>query len=161
MKIATRESWDTKPMPETRARISYERSFDAAEHARVARGLVPVEMEDKWFVFYEAPWLWLHRSWTGIAIYGVRLRAEGEGSVVEEAIVNRDPAQYRETDDAHDAAVLSFLVEALLLGRAVPFPLRAGTPAEKADLLRHHVVGNARPSPEEEEHEDQEGKKKD
>ncbi|HSQ64304.1 MAG TPA: hypothetical protein VLM85_13850 [Polyangiaceae bacterium] len=150
MKIATRDSWETKPLPEERARIGYERSFDAAEHARLARGVVPEEMEDKWFVFYEAPWLWFHRSWTGIAIYGVRLRPEGEGSVVEEAWVNRDPAQYRETDDAHDIALLSFLVERLLLGRDVPFPIRGDVPAEKASLLLHHVVGHARSNDEDE-----------
>ncbi len=150
MKIATRESWETKPLPQARARIAYARSFEAAELARVARGVVPEEMEDKWFVFYEAPWLWFHRSWTGVAIYGVRLRAEGEGSVVEEAWVNRDPAQYRETDDAHDVALLSFLVERLLLGRDVPFPIRADVPAEKASLLMHHVVGHARSNDEDE-----------
>ena len=150
MKFATRESWETKPLPEARARIAYERSFDAAELARVARGVVPEEMEDKWFVFYEAPWLWFHRSWTGVAIYGVRLRAEGEGGVVEEAWVNRDPAQYRETDDAHDIALLSFLVERLLLGRDVPFPIRGDVPAEKASLLMHHVVGHARSNDEDE-----------
>lgn len=151
MKIATRETWKNKPMPEKRARLEYARAFDAAEHARVVRGVVPEQMEDKWFVFYEAPWLWFHRSWTGIAIYGVRLRPEGEGSVVEEAWVNRAPEEYAATDDAHDAALLSFLVERLLLGRDVPFPVRAGFPAEKTSLLIHHVVGNARSNDEDDE----------
>ena len=101
MKIARREDWnDLKPMPAERVRLPWARTFDPAEHARVARGLVPEEMEDKWFVFYEAPSLWLHRSWTGIAIYQVTLREESGGSVVEEAGANRAPEQYRETDDA-------------------------------------------------------------
>ncbi len=145
MKTATRDSWNNvKPMPEKRARLPYARAFDAEEHARVVRGLVPAEMEDKWFVFYEAPWLWFHRSWTGIAIYGVKLRPEGEGSVVEEACVNRATEEYRETEDAHDAAILAFLVDRLLLGRDVPFPVRADFPADKRELLIHHVVGHGR-----------------
>jgi hypothetical protein len=102
-------------------------------------------MEDKWFVFYEAPWLYFHRRWTGICIYAVRLREEGGGSIVEEAWVNRAPEQYRETDDAHDHALLSFLVDALLLGRDVAFPIRnKDLPPEKASLLKHHVVGHGR-----------------
>src|SRR5262245_2892281 len=132
MKIATRDSWKVvKPMPEKRAKLAYSRTFDDAEHARVIRGLVPEEMEDKWFVFYEAPWLWFHRSWTGIAIYGVRL----EGNDVAEAWVNRAPEEYAATDDAHDAAILGFLVDRLLLGRDVPFPVRSSFPAGKRDLL--------------------------
>lgn len=138
---------DAKPLPEQRARLPYARTFDAADHAQIIRGLEPREMEDKWLIVYDEPWLWFHRSWTGIAIYGVKLRREGEGSVVEEAVANRAPDQYRETDDAHDAAILSFLVERLLLGREVPFPVREGFPKEKISLLVHHVVGNASPAP--------------
>jgi hypothetical protein len=150
MKTATRESWNNvKPMPEKRGRLPYARTFDAKEHARVVRGLVPAEMEDKWFVFYEAPWLWFHRSWTGIAIYGVKLRPEGEGSAVEEAWANRAPEEYRETEDAHDAQILAFLVDRLLLGREVPFPVRADFPADKRELLIHHVVGHGRSNDEE------------
>ena len=146
---ATRDSWKTEPMPATRARLAYARTFDRAEHERVTRGIVPGQMEDKWFVFYEAPWLWFHRSWTGVAIYGVQLRTEEGGSVVEQAWANRAPEQYRETDDAHDAAILAFLVERILLGRDVPFPVRPTVDPAKAVVLMHHVVGNARSNDEE------------
>jgi hypothetical protein len=150
MEAAERASWKTQPMPDARARLAYTRAFDAAEHARLTRGIVPVQMEDKWFVFYEAPWLWFHRSWTGVAIYAVRLRVEEPGSAVEEAWVNRAPDQYRETDDSHDAAMLSFLIERILLGRRdVPFPVRATVDPTKAPLLLQHVVGAARSNDEE------------
>ena len=74
----------------------------------------------------------------------MRLREDSDGSTVEEAWVNRAPEQYREKDDAHDAALLSFLLERLLLGRNVPFPVRSGVDPAKAPLLVHHVVGHAR-----------------
>ena len=160
MTAASRASWKNLPMPEARVRLQYSRAFDRAEHERLTRGIVPGQMEDKWFVFYEAPWLWFHRSWTGVAIYAVRLRLAEENadenadedpgadadaaSAVEEAWANRDPAQYRETDDAHDAAILSFLVERILLGRDAPFPIRPTVDPTKASLLVHHVVGHAR-----------------
>jgi hypothetical protein len=131
-------------MPEARVRLGYGRSLDRDQQARVVRGLVPREMEDKWFVYYDEPWLYFHRSWTGLCVYAVRLHAQGEGSVVEEAWANRAPEEYRETDDAHDVALLSFLVDALLLGLRTPFPVRAGVDPKKASRLMHHVVGHAR-----------------
>jgi hypothetical protein len=150
---ATRDAWKTQPLPEGRARIAYERAFTAEEHARVIRGLVPLAMEDKWFVFHESPWLFFHRSWTGVCIYALKLRTGGGGddgesavSAVDETWVNRAPEEYRETDDAHDVAILSYLVEQLLLGRSVPFPVRRPLDATKAALLVHHVVGRARPN---------------
>ncbi len=146
---ATRASWKNQPLPGARAPLAYRRTFDAHEHARVTKGLVPEEMEDKWFIFYEPPWLFLHRSWTGTCIYAVRLRAEGAGSTVEEAWVNRAPEQYRETDDGHDGALLSFLVERLLLGRVAKFPVRRDIDATKAAALFHQVAGHGRSNEEE------------
>jgi hypothetical protein len=146
---ASRDSWKNQPLPEARAPIPYARAFDRDESARAKRGLVPQQREDKWFIYHEDSWLFFHRSWTGICVYAVRLRADGEGSAVEGAWVNRDPEQYRATDDAHDVALLSFLVEALLLGRAVPFPVRESFDKQKAPLLKLHTVGSARSNDEE------------
>ncbi len=92
MKSATRADWKIEPMPDPRRLIPYTRVFDATEHARLTRGIVPKEMEDKWFVFYEVPWLWFHRSWTGFGIYAVKLCVVDAGSTVEDARVNRSPS---------------------------------------------------------------------
>lgn len=141
---ATRDAWKTRPMPAERARVRYERRFTSEEHARVSRGLIPREMEDKWFAFVEDDWLWLHRSWTGLCIYGVRLAREGDAWVAAEAWVNRDAAEYRVTDEGYDEGMLWFLVERLLLGNDVPFPV-----AGSSGAMRHHAVGYARPNDEE------------
>jgi hypothetical protein len=145
---ASRTSWKTQPPPpaEARERLPYERRFDAAEQQRLLRGLVPDQMEDKWFIFHEDGWLYFHRSWTGLCIYGVRLRPEGAGSAVEEAWVNRAPDQYARTDSDYDTRLLAYLVDRLLLGaNDTPFPMPsrlAGTDKEAA--YQHHVVGHAR-----------------
>ncbi len=112
----------TQPLPEGRARISYRRRFDAGEYQRLALGLRPMAMEDKWFIYLDDDSLYFHRSWTGVCIYTVRLRAAGRAWEVVEAWVNRASDQYRGVDDAYDAGVLSFLVERLLLGRKIAFP---------------------------------------
>jgi hypothetical protein len=143
--VATRSSWKAQPFPETRGALAYSRRFDRDEQTRIQRGLVPQQMEDKWFIFSEAPWLYFHRSWTGICIYAVRLRDEGDGCAsVQEAWVNRDATQYKVTDDAHDAKVLSFLVERLLLGLPAALPLPKDLDPAKASAFMQNVVGHGR-----------------
>lgn len=143
---ATRSSWNIEPLPEARARLPYERRFDAAQHERLLRGLVPEQMEDKWFIFHEDGWLYFHRSWTGRCMYALRLRPESDGgSAGDEAWVNRAPEQYANTDADYDTGLLAFLVDRLLLaGNEAEFPMPptiAGTGRESAYL--HHVVGHA------------------
>jgi len=36
-------------------------------------------MEDKWFIFLEDDWLYLHRSWTGTCVYKVQHHISGSG----------------------------------------------------------------------------------
>jgi hypothetical protein len=148
--LATSASWQIKPLPDKRAPLSYTRRFTAEEHARLVLGLVPLNMEDKWFIYFEDGLLRLHRSWTGACIYGVRLVMEGDESVASEAWVSRATGEYTRTDDAYDGRLLSFLVERLLLRRDVAFPVPdAIEGGDRASLYRHHVVGNARASDEE------------
>jgi len=69
-------------------------------------------MEDKWFTFYEEPWLHLHRSWSGFCIYQVQFELIATGSYrVAQVIVNRDPEQYKGTDDKADALLLAVLLD--------------------------------------------------
>ena len=110
--VATRKDWKTTPLPKARASITLDRTYSAAEFQRICEGYIPQEMEDKWFSYYEEPWLYLHRSWTGFGIYQVRFEptAEGGGEVVE-VLVSRDPEQYKETDNAVDSRWVAFLLD--------------------------------------------------
>jgi hypothetical protein len=147
---ATAASWQHKPLPDQRAPLPYERRFTAGEHARVVRGLIPGQTDDKWFIYFEDGLLRLHRSATGVCIYGVQLSVEDEGSVVTGAWVSRATGEYTRTDDAYDVRLLSFLVDRLLLGKQAAFPVPdAIVGGDRASLYRHHVVGHARASDEE------------
>jgi hypothetical protein len=108
---ATRGDWKTTPLPVARASIDLHRAYSAEEFARIQEGNVPQEMEDKWFAFYEAPWLYLHRSWTGYAVYQVRFEPADGGGRVAEVLVSRDPDQYRSTDATSDALLLAVLLD--------------------------------------------------
>ncbi len=137
----TRDSWKRSDMPSWTAELPYEQSFSHDEFGRLSAGLLPRSMEDKWFVYVEENLLHLHRSWTGSCIYKVELKPEVTGYSVVRAIVNRDAAQYRETDDDYDSALLGFLIDNLLLGKQTPFPHRNDRPEPKRGVQQHHFSG--------------------
>jgi len=111
--IATAADWKTEPLPARHTTLALDFSLDAAEAACVRRGLIPLEMEDKWFLYYAGGILHLHRSWTGFCIAQVHFIADGEGLRAASAEVNRDPAQYTASDDAADAAFIERMVRGL------------------------------------------------
>ena len=109
------------PLPEVRAPLGFEEPATTEEIECIKRGVVPQEMEDKWFVFYEDAWLYLHRSWTGACIYGVRFQPAGAGASAVESWVSRDTKHYKETRIDYDRAMLKFLIDAFLLGSTLLF----------------------------------------
>jgi hypothetical protein len=143
---ARKDSWKTERMPAQTSVLAYQEEFSSEEFERISRGLIPEQMEDKWFIYLEGDILQLHRSWTGFCIYQVEFAIEGERRAVRRALVNRDHRQYRGTDDVHDSRLLHFLISNLLLEKHVEFPLPPGlSDRAQRDLYQHHVSGTAYP----------------
>lgn len=88
----------------------------------IGRGFLPEQMGDIWFIYWKENTLFFHRSWTGFLIYVVRFSAEGNSCRMIDADVNRDPEQYKETNDEIDAERISYLVDVLLLHQDAVFP---------------------------------------
>jgi len=133
-------------MPEQTAVLDYLAEFTKAEFGLISQGLVPREMEDKWFIFLRDNTLCLHRSWTGICIFEVDFERTEMGYAVRRATVNRCSDQYGSTNDLYDARLLHFLIANFLLGRREPFPLPHGgiNEGERA-LFQHHISGTRYP----------------
>jgi hypothetical protein len=105
-------------------------------------GLVPEEMEDKWFIYWQDDALFFHRSWTGFCVYIVRFSPEGDGHRMVQADLNRDPEQYGGTSDEHDARMISYLIDLLLLRQEAAFPTDEADPQKHA-LMAWSQVGRA------------------
>ena len=108
---------NAKVMPAKRARLSLERDFSEEEYRRITLGHASLDMDDRWDIYFEDPWLNLNRSWTGFCIYRVRLEVVSNRYLIAEAWANRDHEEYTRTNDDYDAAFLSFLIDRILLGR--------------------------------------------
>ena len=72
-KLATKDSWKTLPPRGEFEIVDYSDSFTQNELEALKHGLIPRDMEDKWFIYYDSDILHFHRSWTGDLIFTVRL----------------------------------------------------------------------------------------
>ena len=109
---------------------------------KIRTGLVPEQMEDKWFIFWAHDTLHFHRSWTGHCIYVARFVKDGDVCVMIEVDVNRDPTQWTETSDERDAEMISYLVDLLLLHQHAVMP-RDDLSKEKRVIREWSLVGRA------------------
>jgi len=142
--MAKRQSWKTQPVPVLRVDLGFTQTYGPVDFERITRGLIPQGMDDKWFIYFEEPWLYLHRSWTGVCIYGVRFQPRADGFAAVGSWVNRE--EYLEDSIEYDRAILSFLIDRELLGRTVPFPVRGDLPTDSpAGALHNHPFGRAYP----------------
>ena len=112
MKTAKRNDWKIEPFPSFCKAIVIEEIYTKTEFERITMGLIPQQMEDKWFIFYEEPWLYLHRSWTGFCIFKVCFEVVDEYAAVTEALVNREPTQrFGNMDIVEEKCLLEILLD--------------------------------------------------
>jgi hypothetical protein len=138
---ARRGDWKTLPMPASRATIAIDRRFSAEEMRRIRRGVIPEQMEDKWFAFFEDGKLCLHRSWTGYCIYVATFEADGDGARLTGAEVNRDPGQYLGMDPDGDRARILALIDVVLLRRPIPEDLDGDALLERWNSVGRAMLG--------------------
>ena len=119
---ATPDSWKCIAFTQGEP-INYTATFSRLEFAKLCEGLVPEAMEDEWFIYYDEPHLFFHRSWTGLPAYRVALAPRGDAFIVTEALLADNLANEAEIDRAHQVQMLDFVVSNLLLGQNKPFPM--------------------------------------
>lgn len=133
-------------MPAKQAELDFRETYTREEFEGIAAGLIPVAMEDKWFIFFEQHTLSLHRSWTGVCVYQVEFEEASFGFAAKRAIVNRDPRQYKGTDDQYDCQFLRWLIGNLLVGKSSSFPVPDKIRAADASLYQFHQAGTMLPT---------------
>jgi len=132
MKPAKPTDWKVKELPLKRATIALDRTFSAEEMRQIYMGVIPRQMEDKWFIYWKDNTLFFHRSWTGYCHYIVRFKEDNGSFRMFEADVNRDPEQRSQVNAKQDAQLVSYLIDLLLLRKPAAFPGRGLSPEEGA-----------------------------
>lgn len=140
---AIAESWKREPFTEGVV-LAYRAEFNAAQFERLREGLIPQQMEDKWFVYYDEPFLYWHRSWSGKPVYRLEFAFDGDIARVMDAQISKAMGA-NEAELAHQTLMLDFLISNLMLGQAKPFPRPPGLKEPAPGVFQHHVVGTGYP----------------
>ena len=111
---ATKDSWNITSMDSPK-QIAYFLLFDEQEFQRIKVGYIPVQMEEKWFAYFEDGWLHLHRSWTGFEMYKVEIVLADGSYVINSFCTERNPEKYANTNDEVDIQTFCFLIARMLL----------------------------------------------
>lgn len=130
-------------MPKQSSIFHLNRTYEPLDAWLIARGFIPRQMEDKWFVYLDRGKLHFHRSWTGVLVYEVEAAWRGDRLYLGQVRVNRNPSQYGETDDEYDKRLLQYLVDAVLLGLPSAFPIKEGGDEDVAALQAWSIAGSA------------------
>lgn len=153
-RAARSNSWKRQPFGEG-VPIDYRTTLNSKQFEYVRLGIIPQQMEDKWFVYYQEPYLYFHRSWTGSPIY--RLRFEGRDGLFEvaEALLDTEWAKQPGIDIAYETQLLDFLLYSLVLREPKEFPMPDARSTQPKGLYQHIISGTgfpeSIPKPDEEE----------
>ena len=116
--IAKKVSWGNHPIDQP-IKIDIDLHFSDKEYLKLIKGLIPQQMEDKWFIYYENEWLYFHRSWTGYGMYKAKLNKEVEGYSIKEFWTERNKEKNKNEDNNSDIETFTFLIARGLLGLEV------------------------------------------
>ncbi len=124
MEIATKERWKTIPMTQPR-KIGVSILLNTEQLKKLRIGLVPNEMENKWFAYLHNKAIHLHRSWTGYEIFKADLIIYEDGAEITEFWVEQNPERYKELNDESNISSFKRHIE-YLSNREINNPVKNG-----------------------------------
>ncbi|OGG03067.1 MAG: hypothetical protein A3F83_07105 [Candidatus Glassbacteria bacterium RIFCSPLOWO2_12_FULL_58_11] len=122
--------------------LDYNRFLSWAEYGQVRRGCLPRSCEDKWLIFQPRGELHFCRSGNGLLVYAIIFAHLGPGFEAVSARVNADPALLDPLPEEYECRVIDYLIDRLLLGREVLFPLPDGLDRQSGQVLERIWMGD-------------------
>lgn len=139
--IAIKNDWKNKPMPKETISIKLGKKVSKAEIKEIEKGFIPLEMEDKWFIFCEENMIYFHRSWSGDCIYIAEYKEITDNEFEIDKLIINNSEQYQSNDVEADKELFVFLLERLLLDKDVSFPSKESNTTNEEEIYKHVIVG--------------------
>jgi hypothetical protein len=137
--IATKDIWINLPIDNPKQLEIY-LEFTESQFNKIKNGLIPEEMEDKWFIYYEEGFLHFHRSWTGHGLFKAKITKEPTGYIIRDFWVERNIEKYSNLDDDADRTTLKLLISNGLLHEPLS-SLKTESSLDSSDeALKNYVV---------------------
>lgn len=112
--MITRDDCRIFDMPVTYETSLLYKELNAAEYQALLMGFLPRDMDDRWFMYANEGYVYLHRSWTGHCIFRLKIEVIKEDCLLTELRINRDTDQYKSTNGEADKrevdSILSYLI---------------------------------------------------
>lgn len=139
MPPALPSDWTNLPLPVKRVELTLNHTFTGKEMDSIRGGVVPGQMEDKWFLYFADDALYFHRSWSGFCVYIARFAPSAPSAPSAEppgaqsyrliaADINADETQHILGEPRYEASMIYFLIDVLLLRRSGVYPESASAP---------------------------------
>ncbi len=113
MEIATKDRWKAIPMTKPKI-LGLEILLSEIQFKRLKLGLVPYQMEDKWFIYYENNHVFFHRSWTRFEIFRAKINSLDNGCYsINEFYVEQNEEIYNELHDQNNISNFKSQIEYL------------------------------------------------
>jgi len=106
--------WRTIDMPGTFEIAALNRPLSEEEYQALVFGFIPRDMDDRWFLYVQDDWVYLHRSWTGHCIFKLKLEVSSGNVMLTDIHINRDPDQYRSINPEADKDEANSVLTSLL-----------------------------------------------
>lgn len=133
---AVKSSWRHTPMPQSQILQNFECQLDQVQYESLSFGLVPTDMDDKWFIFMEDNQVFFHRSWTGHCIFSIKFEEKAGTMIAVEAMVNSCQDQYKPINDEVEIRLLRELMSKVIVSK-----VNSTKTQEKACIELGGVVG--------------------
>jgi len=130
--VVQKSDWKTEEFSKPHT-IKVDMQLSEKHYARLRFGLLPLVMEDKWFVYFEDGRICFHRSWTGYKIYEAEINKVDSNYTITELTVERDNKRYNCVDEIEAARSFQYLIVRGLLGLDVEPPNDTG---DGLDVIR-------------------------
>jgi hypothetical protein len=115
MKDRVRKSdWSTFDMPHPCEVATMNRPLSEEEYQALVSGFIPRDMDDRWFLYVQNDWVYLHRSWTGHCIFKLKLEVSSGNVILTDIHINRDSDQYRSINSEADKDEANSVLTSLL-----------------------------------------------
>jgi hypothetical protein len=93
---------------------------------KICLGYIPEKMGEKWFIYMEGDWLYLHQSWTGDCTFMVRFYQGMYHYRIAGAWATRDGIERGTLKRKDDAREIRFLIWFLLIHEDIEYPRSEG-----------------------------------
>ena len=113
-----------------------------SEFAKARLGFTPKEMEHKWFICYDDPFLMFFRSWSSSCVYRIEFSRQGDDVVVKQALWDPQSTAVDEAQTDYQTEFARFMLLGYLIGRDLKPPSAPSAKAKYQPLHSHHAVGD-------------------